>query len=117
MELKGGAMLTYQDFLAAGEGERERMNFVLSAIQDHKRSEQYKTAESADAYFKHKNATITAYQKVLITMSGAAVPDNISANYKLSCGYFPYFIQQETQYLLGNGVSWSKSQTESKLGL
>ena len=35
---------TYQDLLAVGEDERERINFVLSAIHNHKNSEDYNTA-------------------------------------------------------------------------
>jgi hypothetical protein len=53
------------------------------------------------------------FQKLLYTVTGAAVPDNISANYKMACGFFKFFITQQYQYLLSNGVSWD---SESPLG-
>ena len=51
-------MKTYQDLLEIGENERDRMEFVLEAIQDHKGSELYKTAYDAELYYKHQNPTI-----------------------------------------------------------
>ena len=41
-------MKTYQDLLDIGENEKDRMDFVLSAIQGHKQSEDYKFAESSE---------------------------------------------------------------------
>ena len=37
-------MKTYQDLLALGESEKERMDFIASAVAAHKNSEIYKTA-------------------------------------------------------------------------
>lgn len=56
------------------------MNFVLSAIQEHKASESYKFAQDAKNYATGKNSTIMKYQKLLYTITGQAVPDNWTAN-------------------------------------
>ena len=41
-------MKTYQDLLEIGEVEKNRMDFVLSAIQEHKASEAYRIAKDAE---------------------------------------------------------------------
>lgn len=109
-------MYTYQDLLAVGENEAERMNFVRSAISQHKDGEQYRTAWIADQYHKHRNVTINQYQKLLYTVSGRAVPDRWGANFKMACRHFHRFITQEVQFLLGNGVDWESTATGDKLG-
>lgn len=109
-------MLTYQDLLAVGEYEKERIDFVQKAINAHKSSDMYKVAYDADQYYKHKNVTITNYQKMLYTVSGRAVPDNWSANFKMASRFFYRFITQENQYLLGNGVTFVDNKTKEKLG-
>lgn len=108
-------MITYQDYLKV-ISEEERMQFVLSAIHTHKNSEEYKTAVIADQYNKHKNVTINEYQKLLYTVTGKAIPDNFSANFKMACRHFHRFIVQENQFLLGNGVTWDKESIKDKLG-
>lgn len=110
-------MLTYQDFLKVKEKEdREKMSFVQSVINDHKNSDLYHQAYIADQYNRHKNVTITEYQKLLYTVTGKAIPDNISANFKMACRHFHRFIMQENQFLLGNGVTWGKEETKERLG-
>lgn len=110
-------MKTYQDLLQISESETDRMNFVLSVIREHEASDIYKTAVVADQYDRKQNTTITAYKKLLYTITGEAVPDNYSANYKITSGFFSRFVTQENQFLLGNGVTWEKPETEDKLGL
>ena len=92
------------------------MDFVLSAINEHKSSEQYKIARDAELYAKGRNATIMNYQKLLYTLTGQAVPDNYSANHKCASGFFKRFITQETAYLLGNGITFEEKTTKDKLG-
>jgi hypothetical protein len=107
---------TYQDLLKVGQSEKQRMDFVLSAINEHKSSEQYKIARDAELYAKGKNATIMNYQKLLYTLTGQAVPDNYSANHKCASGFFKRFVTQETAYLLGNGITFEEKTTKNKLG-
>lgn len=92
------------------------MDFVLSAINEHKSSEQYKIARDAELYAKGRNATIMNYQKLLYTLTGQAVPDNYSANHKCASGFFKRFVTQEVAYLLGNGITFEEKSTKDKLG-
>lgn len=109
-------MLTYQDLITAGEREDNRMDFVNRAISLHKQTDLYHNAKIANEYDKHKNVTINEYQKVLYTITGKAVADQWSANYKMASRFFNRFIVQENQYLLGNGVTWHDEATAEKLG-
>lgn len=108
-------MKTYQDLLELGEVDKDRAEFVLEAIKRHKLSGEYQTACDAVNYDRKQNVTIRKYQKLLYTISGAVVPDNFSANHKTVSGFFPRFITQQNQYLLGNGVTMEK-QNKKKLG-
>lgn len=110
-------MYTYQDFLAVGEDEAKKHKFMLTLIGAHKASEEYEEAMIAQDYYNHRNRTITEYQKLLYTVSGKAVPDNFSANYKLASNFFQRFVVQQNQYLLGNGVSFPKPSTKERLGV
>ena len=109
-------MITYQDLLALGESDAERMDFARQVINEHQTSALYKTAKVADEYARHQNTTIMNYQKLLYTISGKAVPDNWSANYKIPSNFFYRFVTQENQFLLGNGVTWENEATEVRLG-
>ena len=110
-------MKTYQDFLEIAEkGEQARMDFVISAIDSYKATDLYKTALTAREYDEHRNVTIMNYQKLLYTLSGQAIPDNYSANYKLRSNFFSAFATQETQYLLGNGVTLKDASHKERLG-
>lgn len=99
-------MVTFQDLQKLGDNEKARMDFVYNLINKHKSSEEYEQAQIAEEYARQKNRTIMWYVKMLYTMSGEAVPDNYSANYKLCSNFFYKFVTQEVQFLLGNGVTW-----------
>lgn len=110
-------MKTYQDYLDIAEkSEQERIDFVRIVINDHKSSKLYRDAVVAQQYYKRHNVTIEQYQKLLYTMTGKAVPDNYSANWKMKHGFFHLFTTQEVQHLLGNGVTWKNNTTQGKLG-
>lgn len=109
-------MYTYQDLLKAGEDDRDRISFVSSVITTHKRSDAYESAYVADQYDKKRNVTILEYQKTVRDVTGTEIPDTWSPNYKTTRNFFNYFVTQENQYLLGNGVSWDNSATPEKLG-
>lgn len=109
-------MKTYNDLLEIGEDEKARMDFVLGAINEHKSSDLYKTAEDADLYYRHLNPTIMRAQKIVYNLLGQAVPDVWSANNKIPSRYYFYFITQSVQFLLGNGVSFGDDKTKAKLG-
>lgn len=109
-------MLTYQDLLALGEDEKERMDFIIKAIGNHKGSDIYKTAVDAELYYNGENPTINRYEKILYDSLGIAHADMWTANHKIASNFFGFVVDQEVSYLLGNGVVFGKSQTKDKLG-
>ena len=102
--------------LEIGENERERMEFVLDAIREHKGSELYKTAYDAELYYKHQNPTIMRYQRWIFNAFGQKVPDIWSPNNKIASNWYNYFTTQAVSYLLGNGVTFKKESNKAKLG-
>ncbi len=109
-------MKTFQDLTAVGESEKGRMDFVLSAISQHKQTEDYQTAKNAQLYYKHQNPTIMRYQKIVRNLLGQPVLDMFSANHKIASNWFFYFTTQAVQYLLGNGVTFEDKTVKDKLG-
>ena len=109
-------MRTFNDLLEVGENEANRMQFVYEAISEHKSSDLYKTAQIADEYDRKQNRTIVQFQKLLYDATGRAIPDNVSANYKITSGFFNRFTTQQVQFLLGNGVTWEDETTKDYLG-
>lgn len=105
-------MKTYEDLLDADN----IMEFTREAITDYKSGRFYADACTGYDYFRKRNTTILKYQKLLYTMSGEAVPDNFSANYKFCNGFFPIFIKQENSFLLGDGVTFNEDGTKDALG-
>ena len=110
-------ILTFNDLVEIGENERDRMEFVLDAIREHKSSELYKTAYDAELYYKHQNPTIMRFQKFVYNQFGQKVPDIWSPNNKIASNWYNYFTTQAVSYLLGNGVAFGKKEaTKDKLG-
>ena len=109
-------MKTYQDLVKVGQNGEDRMNFLQQVIGDHINSEAYRIAVDADLYYRHMNPTIMRAQKIVYNMLGQAVRDDYSANNKIPCRYYFYFITQAVQFLLGNGISFSDEKTKDKLG-
>lgn len=109
--------VTYQDLLRIPpDRDLDKLNFIQSAIFQHKSSDMYKNAVIAEDYARKRNTTIVEFQKLLYSLDGKAIPDTFSANYKLCSGFFKRFITQENQFLLGNGTTWNNSDTADKLG-
>jgi len=109
-------MLTYEDFLACGNDEKKKINFILTAIGEHKHSQAYLKAVEAQLYYDGLNPTITNYEKVIFDMKGKAHIDMWTANHKIASQFFSMAINQEIAYLLGNGVIFGKRETKKKLG-
>ena len=107
---------TYNDLTDIGQNEKQRMEFVLSAIREHKGSDLYKTAYDAELYYKHQNPTIMRYQKFVHDMYGRKVPDVWSPNNKIASNWYNYFTTQAVSYLLGNGVTFKAEANKKKLG-
>ena len=109
-------MKTYQDLLAVGEREADRMAFIQQVIQQHEGSELFRIAKDANLYFRGLNPTIMNAEKIMYDALGRAQLDPIAANHKIPCRYYYYFISQTVMYLLANGISFKDSKTKDKLG-
>lgn len=112
-------MKTYQDLRALRNREVSEatiIEFVRSVINDYESTEDYGNARVAYEYYKHKNVTINEYKKLLYRVTGEAVLDTYSPNYKLASRFFYRFVTQENQYLLGNGATFGDESTSLKLG-
>lgn len=107
---------TYQDLQACGNDKKRRMEFILTAINEHKSSDLYKTAVDAMLYYKGENPTITRYEKIIYDLEGKAHVDMYTANHKIASSFFTIAVDQENSYLLGNGVTFQNDTTKDKLG-
>ena len=108
-------MITYQDFMKVPENRR--IDYVRSIISQHKSSKEYKFAEVAEEYYKHRNVTIRRLVRLLYTVTGKQIPDTFSTDWRLRTDWFNFFTVQLNQYLLSNGVSWQNEDTKDKLGV
>lgn len=114
-------MLTYQDFVEAGDANRE--GFVLEAIERHKSGRAYRTARMADAYDRQENITINAYVQKVFDITGSKLVDFTASNSKIASNFFHRLNTQRTMYSLGQGVSFidadevgEEDTTKEKLG-
>lgn len=102
--------------LAVGEGERKRAEFIMDAISDHKTSEIYNADVTNTLYYNGENPTINQYEKIIYDEMGKAHVDMWTANHKIASLFFGFAVDQETGYLLGNGVTFKDAATKEKLG-
>lgn len=109
-------MVTYQDFLIVGDRETDRMEFVRNAISQYKSTELYRKAVIAEKYDQKRNPDIADFTRIIYTVTGRPTTDQYGSNLKIGRAFFPLFITQEVQYLLGNGVNWDKDDTSDRLG-
>ena len=110
-------MKTYQELIDAGLGDKERADFCLAAVNAFQADPVYRTARDADAYYRHLNPTIMRAQKIVFNLMGQAVPDIYRPNHKIPCRYYFYFITQQVQFFLGNGVIFSGlNDKDARLG-
>ena len=109
-------MVTYQDFEKVGKSDSERIKFVYDAINKHKTSEDYMFAVTAEEYDHKRNVTIKQLQKLIYDQTGRQIPDPTGNGFKLISADFPHLVEQRTQYLFGNGVTFEKQNTKDKLG-
>ena len=107
-------MKTYQD-LAVITAEKERKQFVFSAVMEYKGSLAYKQAVDGINYSTGNNTAISEFRKLLYTITGEAVPDNFSANHKCASGFLNRLTCQLSSYLLSNGVQFEQDKTKDKL--
>lgn len=107
---------TYQDLIEIIERDGGPEGFLLPAVDDYRSGTQYRTCLEAQEYWKNRNPTIEKYRRLLYTVTGSAVPDNYSADYKLASNVYFRFVTQTVQYLLGRGVRFENPETAKRLG-
>lgn len=114
-------LLTYQDFIDAGEENREA--FALEAIRRHMASESYRVAVDADMYDMQRNPTINKYVQQIFDITGSKLVDFTASNNKIACNFFHRLNTQRVMYSLCNGVSFidtseagHKDTTKERLG-
>lgn len=100
----GSRLLTYQDFLEAGDSNREA--FVLEAIRRHKASKAYRIAVDADLYDRQQNKTINNYVQKIFDLTGSKLVDFTASNAKIASNFFHRLNTQRVMYSLGQGVSF-----------
>lgn len=113
---KNLTILTYEDWMDCGKDEARKAQFILRAIDEHERSDDYKAAVAAQLYYDGENPTICNYEKIIYDMAGQAHQDMWSANHKIASQFFTFAVNQEVAYLLGNGIRFSKEETKKRLG-
>lgn len=101
-------MYTFQDF----EKAEDKTKFILDAINQHKYSELYTTAETANLYDRQRNKTINEFIRIVYKTDGSSAENYAVANYRLANNLFHRLNTQRCTYSLGNGVSFSDHKKE-----
>lgn len=109
-------MLTLNDLKKCGDNEERRIVFIEQAITDFKRSDEYKIAEKATAYYRKENPDIAAVEKIIYDMQGMAHTDYVSPNHKIRNAFFPLIIDEAVSHLLANGVTFADPKKKELLG-
>lgn len=105
-------MKTFQDFEAAVD----KIQFIRSAINDYRSSDEYKIALAADEYERQRNVTICEFVKYLYNSVGQQIVDYTASNSKIASNFFHRLNTQRCAYSLGNGVTFTEGTTKQKLG-
>lgn len=108
---------TYQDLLEVGQDASRRMDFIRSAIHEHRLSAAYRLAVHGALYYAGENPTITHYEKIIFDLQGRAHKDMYTANHKITSRFFGLAVDQACSYLLGNGVTFQEDGTKARLGV
>lgn len=113
--------ITWQDYL----GSADKNRCVLDAIQRYRSSRTFRQGLEANAYFCGENLTVagkTVLQAAKLRRKGAdgrvrssTVLKDVVGN-RIGSGILQRLVIQQTQYLLGNGVTLQDQQTRSRLG-
>jgi hypothetical protein len=102
---------TFQDFEKAKD---DKPAFILAAIGDHKASDAYKTAKTADEYDAQRNTTIAAVTRTIYNAQGVAVEDYTVSNMRIASNFFNRLNTQRCMYSLANGVTFVDPYDEAQ---
>lgn len=109
-------MLTYQDFLAVGDDEKNIADFIMQVIEDHESSEQFKTGQIAGEFYRHNDPYQEKIEKWIYDANGNKILDKYSPNHKLTANWHFVLTTEMVGFLLGNGISFTKPEIKEKLG-
>lgn len=109
-------MLTHSDLVKCGDDEGKRIDFIIQAMDEFKKSNEYKIAKKAIAYDRQENPDIAQVEKIIYDLQGKAHTDYITPNHKIRNGFFPLIIGEKVSHLLANGVAFSNPANKEKLG-
>lgn len=115
---------TFQDWLATPEDKR--LDFLLSVIGCYKRSDDFKTALEAGAYFRGENTAIA--QKVTMRPTKfeerdehgdirKVIGQEAIVGSRVASNFLFRFVTQQNQHLLGNGVTLKDEAVKARLGI
>ena len=99
-------MLTYQDFMQAGDDDAARAAMLRAAIEQHVSSKDYRIAKDADLYDRQMNKTINEYVQTIFNLTGSKLVDFTASNNKIASNFFRRLNTQRNMYSLGKGVSF-----------
>lgn len=103
------AILTFQDFEAA----TDRIDFIRRAINEHRDSDEYKTAVDAELYDRQQNVTINSVVRKIYNSAGVELIDPTASNNRIASNFFHRLLTQRVTYSLGNGVSFTDHVTRT----
>jgi SPP1 family phage portal protein len=103
---------TYQDY----EKADDKLKFIVSAINEYRAGEEYRTALLANDYERQRNTTINQYMRYLYTQTGQKAVDFTAANNKLASNFFHRLNTDRCAYSLGNGVSFTNTEKRVENG-
>lgn len=96
--------------------EKDLTDFIQAVIAEHKAGSLFKEAEEARLYYDGENPTINRYEKILYDIQGKAHQNMWTANHKIASSFFGFAVDQQTGYLLGNGVTFARGTDKGRLG-
>ena len=112
---------TWQDYVQS----QDKPALLLEAVRAYKQSNTFRTALEATAYFRGENLTVgrktvlragkVDYTDESGLRRSRAVTRDVVGN-RISSGFLFRFVTQQTQYLLGNGVTLEKPWLKRRLG-
>lgn len=103
-------MISFQDFMAASD----KIKFIVTAIEEHRKSAAYMTAVDAEKYDRQLNTTINEVTRKIYTQAGLAIEDPTSSNNKIASNFFHRLNTDRVSYLLGNGVMFTDHITKTE---
>lgn len=98
-------MLTYQDFEKVRNNEKTKRQFVSKVIAEHRTSDDYKLAETADEYNRQKNTFIMNFANEWFERAE-------NKDIALCNNLFHRLNTQRCTYSLGNGISFSNDDKD-----